>query len=139
MTVAATASARIAFRTLTPTEPLPTHLDDSLLLFPAVYRDWVWVAESDGLVIGLIVAIPCHGVVMILRAHMADGAPRTALLALLRRFFADVRARGYGYFMSWFGEADAERVLARIAERLGGVIHRQMAVAIASPLPPEGT
>lgn len=121
-------------------DAIPTHLGESFLNMPRLDRDWIWLAEHDDHIVGCIIAAPCHGLALILRVKMSDDAPRTALLALLRKFFDDVRARGFIGYLSWFDESsDSESTLRTIAEKLGGLVIERPGVAVASWLPPEGT
>ena len=131
----------VTARTLRPGEPPPEQFGETFLHLRGLDREWIWIVEHSGMTVGLLIAAPCHGIGMILRVRTdPDTAPRSALLVLLRKFFSDLRARGYQGFMSWFDETnDDERILQKIAEQLGGLVVSRPGVAVASFLPPEGT
>lgn len=138
--VATKAASVTTARFMRPDEPVPDSLNESLLFLRGVDRRWIWLAEHNEEIIGCLIAAPCHGIAMIIRVKMVEGAPRSALLILLRQFFADLRERSYEGFMSWYDESsEDEKALRDIAEKFNGIIVARPGVAIASRLPPEGT
>jgi hypothetical protein len=126
-------------RTLRHGERAPECLAEPLFLLADLDPDWVWIAEHNGAVVGTVVACGCHGIALILRVRMSENAPRTALLILLRRFFADLRERKCNGYMVWFDPTnESEKVLQVIAEKLGGIVVDRPGIGVASRLPAEG-
>ena len=97
--------------------------------------DWVWVSyDKSGGIVGMMIAAPCHGLVLIWRLKMLPSAPRMALLKLLRRFIRDIRLRGMlGYFSFLdISTRPEEQALARIAFRAGSVLMASTTVVFGS-------
>jgi len=134
------ATTTLTARLLAAAEQLPAPLRDGFTdSMPGGFDpNWVWVVEDGDSVCGMIIASPCHGVVLLLRVKMSDGAPATALTTLLRKLFADVRARGYFGYMTFLGISDTEKRLMRLVRRTSGLVVASPMVAVAAPLPPEG-
>lgn len=83
---------------------------------------WVWLArDSEGGVVGILIAAPCHGLVFIWRLKMLETAPHWALGKLLRQFIRDLRSRKcLGYIACLdICSRPAEQALHRIAFRAG--------------------
>lgn len=138
MTTLTTASTETTVRTLRKGEPMPEHIGEPFLKIASIDPDWIWVAEYEGEVIGIIIAAYCHGFALVLRVKMEPDAPRPALLILLRRFFSDLRKRGLVGYVSWFEDKSYdEQTLRRISESLGGIVQSRPSVIVASLLPKE--
>lgn len=85
--------------------------------------DWVWTHSTDGVIDGMLIAAPCHGIAFLWRLKILPTAPRTALLSLLRACLHDLRARGYlGFLLAADVERETEKRLARIALKAGATI-----------------
>lgn len=130
----------ISARVMEPGECIPENLVDAFTKMPSLDLNWVWtVVDESGTTVGLIVAAPCHGVAMILRVKTVEGAPSSALIVLLRKFFADVRKRGLAGFMTFLdANTDTEKRLLVLSKKIGGKIIGMPVCAVGSPLPPEG-
>lgn len=85
--------------------------------------DWMWLAwDSEGHVVGFLLACNCHGLAVIWRVRTLPSAPVTALLRLFRTFIKDIRRRGcLGYVAMVDLERPEEQALARIAFRAKGM------------------
>ena len=82
---------------------------------------WIWLAEDDDRVVGILVAGQCHGLVFIWRVKMLPEAPHWALGKLFRRFIRDLRKRGCVGYITFLDVVAKpyEQALARIASRAG--------------------
>jgi hypothetical protein len=96
--------------------------------------DWLWLArDSVGEVVGMLVAAPCHGLVLVWRVKMLPEAPPMAFARLLRRFVQDIWRRGcLGYFTMLDVQRPEEAALMRIAFRAGGIIAGSASVIFGS-------
>ena len=83
--------------------------------------DWIWLAEAEGRVVGVLIAANCHGLVFIWRIKMLPEAPHWALGKLFRRFIRDLRQRGSLGYITFLdiGSKPMEQAIARIAFRAG--------------------
>ena len=117
---------------------IPSELRAGFDLLGKLNTDWIWVAEQDGLIRGVLVAAPCHGVAMIYRLALMPGTPLSTLTALLRKFLADLRERGVvGYLTFLDPESKIQGKLKRIIERAKGKQIGGAHVVMAAPLPRE--
>jgi hypothetical protein len=99
-------------------ETLPVELRSG---FEAVKLDpeWVWVYEHEGIK-AVLICVPCHGVVHLLRISSTPDAPKTAVLTLLREARKECRERGFmGIIVFLESSTDTDMKLARIAQKFG--------------------
>ncbi len=100
--------------------------------------DWIWVVEDAGRIRGALVAAPCHGIAIIYRLALVKGTRFALLVGLLRRFLADLRARGVPGFFTMIDPANpVQAKLGRILERAGGKQMGRLHAIIAAKLPQE--
>jgi hypothetical protein len=119
-------------------ESIPAELDAGFELLGNLDRDWIWVLEDDGKVKGVMVASPCHGCAFIWRLAVMPELGHVAVIRLLRRFAADIRARKLkGYITVIDPSTPTQAHLVRILEKLGAVNVKTMQL-FASGLPKEG-
>ena len=101
-------------------------------------KQWVWVAETYGKLVGVIMASPVHGIAMVWRLQTLPDQPFSVLAKLLRTFIADIRQRGYSGYMTLLNtNVDKQQKLANIVERTGGKSIGEH-ILMVSPLPKEG-
>lgn len=101
--------------------------------------NWIWVVEEGGRIRGALVAAPCHGLAMVYRLALMKGTPLSRLTALLRRFVADLRARGIpGYFTFIDPGNPVQAKLKRVIERTGGKQVGALHAVMGAKLPREG-
>lgn len=134
--------SEVLVRLMLPGEKLPDkYRPDPIIDVLELDPDWVWIMEDANMtVIGYLVAAPCHRMVHILRATVDRGAPAAALAIMLRKFFADCRARKMKGFFAYFDtERPEEAQLARIAMKIGGRVLFTPVLAVGAPLLKEGT
>lgn len=82
--------------------------------------NWVWLAEEEGRVVGVLIASNCHGLVFIWRVKMLPDASYWALGKFFRKFIRDIKERGcLGYLTFLNMHRPEEAALARIAYRAG--------------------
>jgi hypothetical protein len=102
------------------------------------YR-WIWVAERNGVIEGVVAASPCHGMALVWRVAIDHDSPKSLLLKLLRAFMRDIRQRGYSGYMTWVDpNRRPESQLRRVIEHLGGKSSHERMVLVAAPLAREG-
>jgi hypothetical protein len=122
-------------------EVIPPELEAAFDLTGQLDSNWVWVLDTDGIIKGVLIASPAHGVVMIWQISIAKDASNLALARLLRRFLADCRTRGMRGLLTIVNLAgDSQRRLADIilkSHPMARIIEPSMAL-LASPLPKEG-
>jgi hypothetical protein len=84
---------------------------------------WVWTAQANGEICGLLIAMEGHGLVFIWRVKMLPIAPHWALGKLFRQFMRDIRKRGCLGYITFLnvGNKPAEGAIARIALRAGAM------------------
>lgn len=124
----------ITVRTLKPDEEMPQHLGTGFEQMP-VMKDFVWVAELEGKVIGILMAAPCHGTVFLARLRTEKSAPAMAVPLLFRKFVKDCVERGFkGYFTFIDPAFDAERRFIPICHRAGGVQIMALQVGLVGKL-----
>jgi len=109
--------------------------------FPAGWKfdcEWAWVAIKDETLVGLLLAGPCHGIVMIQRVSMRPGHPGV-LLALFRRFFRDCSSRGLRGYISYVNFTVGEqKKLLRLAVRAHAVVFTEPIVSFGGSLADAG-
>ena len=82
--------------------------------------DWVWVSVLDNKIKAVIVAAPYHGAVFVGQLVSTEDI---VLLPLLRKFVADIEARGFPGFFSFLNQALVkERKLVSILDLAGADI-----------------
>jgi hypothetical protein len=91
---------------------------------------WIWVAEYNEKVVGILVTAPAHIAVILLRLVMAEGAPSHAAGELLSHSFMEMALRGYNGFIVWLDEkGKTESQLLRLVEAIGGgVLEKSMSL-----------
>jgi len=100
--------------------------------------NWIWVIEEAGRIRGTLVAAPCHGVAIIYKLALMKGTRFALLAALLRRFLADMRARGVPGFFTMLDPANpVQAKLKRVIERAGGQQVGPLHAVMAAKLPRE--
>jgi hypothetical protein len=108
-------------RTLNPGEDYPEDL--AMGFFgSSLQREWCWLAENEQEVLGGLMCSPMHGALLMLRASVKGGAPRTTLRALLRTAVLDAKRRGCnGYISLLDPTTETGRKLFGIVRNVGGV------------------
>lgn len=125
-------------RQMRASDRIPPELRIGFDLLGKLDTDWIWVVERDGLIRGVLVAAPCHGVAMIYRLALVPGTHVSSLIALLRTFLRDLRGRGIrGYLTFLDPESKIQGKLKRVIERAGGQQVGNPHVVMAAPLPKE--
>ena len=97
--------------------------------------EWVWLARNDDAeIVGLLIAAPCHGLVIIWRLKMLPTAPYFSLGRLFRDFIREIRRRGCLGYVGLLDvvERPAEAILARIAFRAGAQFSTAATVVFGS-------
>lgn len=103
-------------RNLLPNDLIPKHGLEPLVLD----NEWVWVAEKDGQIVGLLIAAPCHHSVFLIRLVAAHNAPHTWVRSILRGVAKDCLRRGYFVAFTYFNLEDGtEARLAKLLWRRG--------------------
>jgi hypothetical protein len=106
-------------RTLNDNEPMPQHLGTGFEAMP-IDRQWVWVAENDGKIVGILLAGACHGMVYLMRVCAEKGCSQMVVRALIEKTRADCAARGFkGYFFHL--DPTTDQRLLRTCRKYGGV------------------
>lgn len=110
----------ITVRTLRPNEAMPQHLGTGFEQM-AVMNEFVWVAEKEKKIVGILMAAPCHGVVFLVRLRTAEDAPTMTVALLFRKCVKDCLARGLkGYFTYVDPNLEMERRFIPICRKAGG-------------------
>ena len=87
-----------------------------------VDRDWAWVAESNGEIVGILLAGSCHGLIYLMRICTQKGSSPMVVRALLEKMRKDCAARGFkGYFFHLDPTMPMDRKLLRACRRFGGI------------------
>jgi hypothetical protein len=108
-------------RTLRADETFPVGFETGFEEMP-VMKNWVWIAEEDGEVAGVLIGAPMHGIVYVLRLCTRAGAPGSTAFLLLRHFMRDCAARGIkGYILHIDPTLETMRRLIPLCKRAGGV------------------
>ncbi len=111
----------IHIRTLREGEAMPQHLGTGYETMP-VMNSFVWVAEKDEKIIGILMAAPCHGLLFLVRLRIEKGSPGAIAHLLFRHCIRDAQAMGFqGYFSYINPELPSESALIPICERAGGI------------------
>ena len=107
----------ISTRNLRENEAMPEGFATGFEKMP-VMRDWVWIAESEGAAIGVMLAAPCHGLVYMVRLCVKDGANQAVATILIRACMAECSKRGFkGYFFHVDPMREIERNLIPICRK----------------------
>lgn len=89
--------------------------------------NWAWVAEKDKQIVGLFLAAPCHGSVMLIRLVAGEGAPIHWAKALLSKAASDMIADGYQIAFVYLNlSRPLEQRLAKLMMNVGKPEHRAM-------------
>jgi hypothetical protein len=124
----------ITVRTLRADEPMPQHLNTGFEQM-AVMNDFVWVAEKEGKVIGMLLASPCHGLIFFVRLRAEKDAPPMTVPLLFRKCVNDCKERGFkGYFTYVDPSIETERRFIPICHRAGGVQITSLQVGLVGKL-----
>jgi hypothetical protein len=84
--------------------------------------DLVWVAEDEGRILGVLIAMAGHGFFMPLRVATAKSAPNWCLRTLLKKAFRDAVRRGFMFYLVQIG-GETFQQFARILKRRGALLH----------------
>ena len=107
-------------RNLQPGEEWPTGCEMGYTC-GMVYRDWCWIAESEGQTVAALLTIPAHGVLLLLRIAANEDAPPSAIRALLNTAFEQASQRGLIGYLTWTEPCKLEgQQLLGIVRRAGG-------------------
>lgn len=113
---------------------MPQHLDTGFEKLP-VMNEFVWVAEKNGKMTGILMVAPCHGIIFIVRLRTEFGAPPTTVHHLFRQCMRDCLERGYkGYFTYVDPSREAERKFISICQRAGGMLIEPLQVGLVGNL-----
>ncbi len=124
----------ITVRTLKPDEPMPQHLDTGFEQMP-VMKDFVWIAEQEGKVIGALMASPCHGLIFLARLRLMKNAPLSTVTTMFRKCIRDCLDRGFkGYFTFIDPSREIERKMIPICMKAGGVQVQELQVGLVGSL-----
>jgi len=112
----------IEVRTLRACDPFPEGFATGYERMP-VMKNWVWVAEEDGEIAGLLMAAPMHGLIYLMIFRVRDGAPRTTAFRLLRGCMRESLKRGFNGFFLHVDPTDTEvqRKLIPLVRRAKGI------------------
>jgi hypothetical protein len=106
-------------RTLRDDEPMPQHLRTGFEAMQ-VDRQWAWVAEKDGQIIGILLAGSCHGLIYLMRLCVKKGSSPMVVRALIEKTRQDCSARGFkGYFFHL--DPTVDQKLLRACRKYGGL------------------
>src|SRR5438445_705543 len=86
----ASTTERVTSRLLFPSERVPSSLTAA---YAKVEPEWCWVALHRKEYVGCLLAANVHGVCFIARIAIADAAPQSTVVVLLRQFLKDCRLR----------------------------------------------
>jgi hypothetical protein len=124
----------INVRTLRDGEAMPQHLGTGFESMP-VMNSFVWVAEQDERIVGILMAAPCHGLLFLVRLRVLEGSPATVTLALFRRCIRDSKEMGFrGYFSYIDPQKETEAQLIPICIGAGGIQVTQLQVPLVGSL-----
>jgi hypothetical protein len=100
---------------------MPQHLGTGFEAMQ-VDRDWAWVAESDGKIVGILLAGSCHGLIYLMRVCTQKGASPMAVRALIEKARRDCAARGFrGYFFHLDPTMPMDQKLLRASRKHGAI------------------
>ena len=113
----------MSVRTLRKGELLPSNLPHELPPhFISPQPDWIWLAESYGDPVAMLIAAPAQNLAYLMRICASADSPSTrvaSLMLLLRTAFHDMRVRGYlGYIVN-LGDSPVELRLLKMVKRAG--------------------
>jgi len=83
---------------------------------------WIWLAESNGAAVGILVTAPAHVLVILMRMVILDGAPTITAYKLLAQGFREMKERGYKGYVMWVNPTQEreQRILRLVAAAGGG-------------------
>lgn len=126
-------------RQLRHEDTIPSSLEAAFDILHQLDPQWVWVLDDCGVITGVLVASPAHGMAVIWRISISPSASHVAPVRLLRVFLRDIRRRGMRGYMTVVNlNSSTQAQLARIIERSGGKVIESGMTMLASPLPKEG-
>lgn len=124
----------ITVRTLKVNEAMPKHLGSGFEQMQ-VMKGYVWVAEKNGKIVGLLMATPCHGLIFVVRLRVEKTAPPMTVWLLFRKCVRDCKERGFEWYFTYLDtNLDAERKLAAICQKTGGMRMMSMPIGIVGRL-----
>ena len=83
-------------------------------------REWVWIAESDGQIVGILLAGACHGLIYLMRVCTQKGCNPMVVRNLIEKTRQDCAARGFkGYFFHL--DPTMDQKLLRACRKYGGM------------------
>lgn len=106
-------------RNLIPRERLPKELRTGYEA--TAMPEWIWIAERNGYPVGILVAAPAHGVVILMRLATTPDAEGTDVRTLLVAAFREMKMRGYRGYTTWLDPTkEPENAFIRIIRAIGG-------------------
>jgi hypothetical protein len=110
----------VTIRNIVPGEALPPEFKTGFET--GSMPEWIWLAERDGKVVGMLVAAPAHIVVILLRLISTPEAHPNDVRTLLIRVMHDIKERGFKAYVTWLDPTrEIENSLLEIVELSGGV------------------
>lgn len=113
-------------RTLMASDDFPEGFSTGYEQMP-VMKSWVWVAEEDNEVVGVLLAAPMHGLVYLMRICIHDGAKPTTAFLLLRTCMRDAVKRGFKGFFMHINPTE------KIGTRMMKLVKRAKGIAMPAP------
>jgi hypothetical protein len=128
----------ISIRTLREGEPMPQHLGTGYETMP-VMNSFIWVAEKEGRIIGILMAAPCHGLILLMRLCIEEGSNHSVAHLLFRHCMRDSEKMGFrGYFSYVSTETETERSLIAICRKAHGLQVPQLHVPLVGSIKQAG-
>jgi hypothetical protein len=120
----------IKIRTLREGEQMPQNLGTGYESMP-VMNSFVWVAEEEEKIIGILMAAPCHGLIFLMRLRVLEGSNPMVALLLFRHCMKDSKEMGFrGYFSYINPQIEADAKMIPICTGAGGMQITQMQVPL---------
>ena len=114
------ATAELTIRHPDFLEQLPEEMNAGLEYY-TIDREWQWVAEYEGHIVGQVLAAPMHGVLMLLRITATPDAPSFWAVVALRKVLREANRRGLTGYTCFLDDRQPQEVkLMRIVEQHGG-------------------
>jgi len=100
---------------------MPQHLGTGFESMP-VMKSFCWVAETEGRIVGMLLAAPCHGLIYIARVRVEETAPPITALLLFKNCLRDCKQMGFlGYWAHIDPTRESERAMIPICRRAKGL------------------
>lgn len=118
---AITGDLMINVRNLRADEPHPEGFATGYENMP-IDREWVWVAEQNGKIVGILLVGACHGMVYVMRLVTLKGTNPVVIRVLLDKSRKDCADRGFkGYFFHVDPTMKMDRKILRHCKKDGGI------------------